>query len=240
MATLDLPETVDPDGVRQLVLSRPWFHTIDLGHGVVTPGIDASAEKLGLIGLPERLDGTSVLDVGAFDGFFAFEAERRGAARVVAADEFCWSHPESPLLDGRGFDIARWALSSSVEKVVVSVEDLTPAAVGGRFDYVLFLGVLYHAPDPMRYLRNVAEVCAGTLILETHVDAVDQDRPMMVFYPGGTLGGDPSNFWGPNPACVQAMLEEVGFTGVRIVSSVGSRVTFHARRDAPRDPFGAA
>jgi tRNA (mo5U34)-methyltransferase len=230
MDDLELPDAVAPEHLRELVASRPWFHTIDLGHGIVTPGVDASAEKLKLIGLPKNLARRSVLDVGTFDGFFAFEAERRGAARVVAADEFCWSRPESALLDGKGFDIARWALHSTVEKVYVSVEDLRPEAVGGTFDYVLFLGVLYHAQDPLRYLRNVFSVCSGTLILETHVDALDQERPTMVFYPGGALNGDPSNFWGPNPACVSAMLLEVGFRDVEIVSRAGTRVTFHAHR----------
>lgn len=230
VAELELPEPVDPAVVRELVSSRPWFHTIDLGHGIVTPGLDESAAKLALLGLPDDLTGCSVLDVGTFDGYFAFEAERRGASRVVAADDFCWSHPESPLLDGKGFDIARWALGSKVEKVRVSVEDLTPELVGGRFDYVLFLGVLYHAQDPMRYLRNVFNVCEGTCILETHVDALDQARPMMVFYPGGALNNDPSNFWGPNPECVSAMLTEVGFTEVALVAEAGSRMTFHARR----------
>jgi tRNA (mo5U34)-methyltransferase len=230
VADLELPPVVDPEHLRELVHSRPWFHTMDLGHGIVTPGVDASPEKLPLIGLPENLRGRSVLDVGTFDGFFAFEAERRGAARVVAADDFCWSRPDDALLDGKGFDIARWGLESSVEKVRVSVEDLGPELVGGRFDYVLFLGVLYHAQDPLRYLRNVFSVCGGTLIVETHVDALDQNRPMMVFYPGGALNGDPSNFWGPNLACVQAMLLEVGFSQVEMVSRVGSRATFHAHR----------
>lgn len=228
--TLALPAQRDEELLARLVAGRSWFHTIDLGGGVITPGVDDSWSKLQLIRLPESFAGKTVLDVGAFDGYFSFEAERRGAARVVAADEFCWSHPESPLLDGKGFDIARWALGSKVEKVRVSVEDLTPELVGGRFDYVLFLGVLYHAQDPMRYLRNVFNVCEGTCILETHVDALDQARPMMVFYPGGALNNDPSNFWGPNPECVSAMLTEVGFTEVALVAEAGSRMTFHARR----------
>src|SRR5262249_2616746 len=72
--------------------ARPWFHTIDLGDGVVTPGCDNSPAKVAYLGMPERLDGLSVLDIGAYDGFFSFECERRGAARVVAADHFCWTY----------------------------------------------------------------------------------------------------------------------------------------------------
>jgi tRNA (mo5U34)-methyltransferase len=230
MVNLDLSTAVDEELLRDLVLSRPWFHSIDLGHGLVTPGVDQSSEKLKLIGLPDDLSGASVLDVGSFDGFFAFEAERRGARRVVAADQFCWSRPEDPMTDGSGFDIARWALGSSVEKVVLPVEDICPETVGGTFDYVLFLGVLYHAQDPMRYLRNCFSVCKGTLIVETHIDALDQDRPAMIFYPGSTLNQQNSNYWGPNPSCVQAMLLEVGFGSVEVVSQLGTRLSVHAHR----------
>jgi tRNA (mo5U34)-methyltransferase len=112
-----------------------------------------------------------------------------------------------------GFDIAHAARRSRVESRVIAVEDLSVETVG-VFDLVLFLGVLYHSQDPLRYLRNVRSICRNQLILETHVDAQDYPRPAMVFYPGGTLNNDPSNFWGPNPAAVKAMLEEVGFARV--------------------------
>lgn len=214
--------------LRDLVNSREWFHTIDLGDGIVTPGIDPSASKLEYMGLPESFAGKTVLDVGAYDGFFSFEAEKRGAARVVAADKFCWSGPEGTMLDGQGFEIAREALSSRVERRDIPVEDLSPATVG-VFDYVLFLGVLYHAPDPLGYLARVRSVCDGMLILETLVDALDCDRPAMIFYPGATHNNDPSNNWGPNELCVTAMLEEVGFTDIKKIGLRGNRRTFHAR-----------
>jgi tRNA (mo5U34)-methyltransferase len=226
---LELPKTVDVEVLKSLVFSRPWFHTIDLGHGVITPGVDQSWAKLQLLEFPGSLAGKTVLDVGAYDGFFSFEAERRGAARVVAADEFCWSRPADPMTDGRGFDIAHWALQSKVEKRRIAVEDISPESVG-TFDYVFFLGVLYHSPDPLGYLRRVHSVCSRTLILETHVDGLDYERPTMVFYPGATLGDDPSNFWGPNPKCVIEMLREVGFGRIELVSQQGSRLAVHAHR----------
>jgi len=226
---LDLPADVDVELLKELVFSRPWFHTIDLGNGIVTPGIDQSWAKLQLLDFPESLEGKTVLDVGAYDGFFSFEAETRGATRVVAADDYCWSHPADPMTNGEGFDIARWARRSTVEKRWIPVEDIGPETVG-MFDVVLFLGVLYHSPDPLGYLRRVHSVCAGTLILETHVDGLDYDRPMMVFYPGDTLNNDASNFFGPNRLCVEAMLREVGFRDVRLVSHHGSRMAFHASR----------
>jgi tRNA (mo5U34)-methyltransferase len=220
-------EDVTPERVRELVEGREWFHTMDLGSGVFTPGVDDTNRKLGWLRLPESLVGKTVLDVGSYDGFFAFEAERRGAKRVVAADKFCWEL--SDMADGQGFEIAHWALGSDVEKRVIAVEDISPDTVG-TFDIVLFLGVLYHAPDPMRYLRNVYSVCKELLILETHTDGDDYSRPMMVFYPNKTLNGDPSNFWGPNVACVEAMLLEVGFTKVEVVCHTDSRLVVHAHR----------
>jgi tRNA (mo5U34)-methyltransferase len=143
VSDLQLPPDVDVELLKDLTYSRPWFHSIDLGHGVMTPGIDQSWAKLQLLDFPESLEGKSVLDVGAFDGFFSFESERRGAARVVASDEYCWSQPGDPMTDGRGFDIAHWALQSRVEKRWMAVEQISPETVG-TFDVVLSLGVLYH------------------------------------------------------------------------------------------------
>ena len=225
----NLPDDVDPELLRELVFARPWFHRIDLGHGIVTPGVDDTPYKLTWLDLPETFRGQSVLDVGAWDGAFSFEAERRHASRVLATDHFMWNAAFA-MGDGRGFDIARWALHSRVEKRDIEVEDISTATVG-TFDCVLFLGVLYHSQDPLRYLRNVFSVTRRMAIIETHVDGDDYARPMMVFYPGATLNGDASNFWGPNKSCVVAMLREVGFTRVEVVRELGSRLVVHAFRE---------
>jgi tRNA (mo5U34)-methyltransferase len=217
----------DPEELAKLVHSRPWFHTMDLGDGIVTPGVDNTPDRVDLMGFPDSLAGKSVLDIGSYDGYFAFEAERRGASRVLATDWQCWNL--EGMGDGVGFEIARAALHSRVEKLPIGVEDISPQTVG-VFDVVLFLGVLYHAQDPMQYLRNVFSVCQETVILETHFDGSDYDRPMMVFYPKDTLMGDPSNFWGPNPACVEHMLYEVGFRRVEFISTHLDRLVVHAHR----------
>lgn len=201
-----------------------WFHRIDLGNGLVTPGIDDSPEKLKHLHLPLNLEGASVLDIGAWDGFFSFECERRRASHVVASDWFCWNGRGK-----QGFEIARAALGSNVEDVFLKVEDITPEGLG-TFDVVLFLGVLYHAEDPMRYLRIVRSVCKGLAVVETVVDALDYPRPAMVFYPKATLNNDPTNFWGPNRMAVEAMLYEVGFRTVNCMDMYyGNRMVFHAR-----------
>jgi tRNA (mo5U34)-methyltransferase len=211
------------DSANLVLTHSGWFHRINLGNGVVTPGVDDSPEKLKHLCLPARMDGLRVLDIGAWDGFFSFECERRGAKEVVAADWYCWQGESK-----RGFEIAREALQSRVVDITLKVEELTVEALG-TFDIVLFLGVLYHAQDPMRYLRIVRSLCHGLAIVETLVDALEYPRPAMVFYPGATVNNDPSNFWGPNRLAVEAMLTEVGFTSVRMVDTFyGNRMVFHA------------
>ncbi len=179
-----------PKDLRARVFSRPWFHRIDLGNGIVTPGFDDTPRKMNAVRMPENLSGKTVIDIGAYDGFFSFEAERRGAARVLATDRFCWQG--TGMTDGEGFKIAHRALQSRVEVKRIAVEDISPATVG-LFDVVLFLGVLYHSPDPLRSLRAARSVCREMMIIETYCDALDYPRPAMVFYPGATLNNDPSN-----------------------------------------------
>lgn len=209
------------DELRAEVAKINWWHSIDLGHGIITPGRTNLPDKVDYIGLPDDLTGRSVLDVGAWDGFFSFEAERRGAQRVVAVDSFCWNGPGWGTK--AGFDLARRTLGSKVEDQELEVVDLSPDTVG-VFDVVLFLGVLYHVTDPLRALQSIFSVTGSQLILETHVDLTAWPYPAMRFYPSGQLSGDPTSFWGPNPAAVEAMLRWVGF----------SRVEQVARRKVPR------
>ncbi|MGD9730023.1 MAG: DUF1698 domain-containing protein [Nitrospiraceae bacterium] len=209
------------EALRNEVNSVNWFHRIDLGGGVVTPGPDDTPFKISKLHLPP-LAGKSVIDIGAWDGALSFECERRGAARVLATDWFCWQGGRK-----RGFDVAKRALNSRVEEQEIKVENLSRATVG-TFDVVLFLGVLYHATDPLGYLRRVRDICSGMVILETHVDALDYGRPALVFYEGNTLNNDASNFFGPNRLACEAMMREVGFRNVRAVDEYyGHRMVFH-------------
>jgi tRNA (mo5U34)-methyltransferase len=201
--------------LRDRVNGIRWYHTIDLGGGVVTKGVDDSPIRLARIDLPASLAGQTVLDVGAWDGFFSFEAERRGAARVVASDYFSWHG--SGWGSKAGFTLAREALGSRVEDVDIDVMDLSPNRVG-LFDIVLFLGVLYHLRHPLLALERVASVTRRLLILETVVDLVGIRRPAAAFYPDRELNNDPTNWWGPNVPALHAMLESVGFAQVRTVT----------------------
>ena len=200
--------------------SIPWFHSIDLGGGVVTPGRDDTAARLDILRIPEDLAGKSVLDVGAWDGFFSFEAERRGARRVLATDSFAWSGEGWSTKEG--FEYARAALGSRVEDLEIDVMELSPEAVGGTFDVVLCLGVLYHMRHPLLMVEKVASVTGELLILETHVDMTWTRRPAMAMYPSHELDLDPTNWWGPNPEAVVGMLRAAGFTDVEVVTPDGT------------------
>ena len=200
---------MDAESLRRRVDELAWHHSIDLGHGIVTPASRGMAERQRGVPFPD-VRGKAVLDVGAWDGWFAFEAERRGAARVLATDSYCWSSAGPGTR--AGFDLAREALGSAVEALEVDVMDLSPDRVG-VFDVVLCLGVLYHMRDPLGALERVASVTGDVLVLETAVDQIHQRDPVLSFYPTDELEGDAGNWFAPNPAALLAMLRTVGLTG---------------------------
>jgi tRNA (mo5U34)-methyltransferase len=174
--------------------------------------------------MPDDLAGKRVLDIGAWDGYFAFAAEKRGAAQVVAAD----------MVTAPGFRLAKRLLHSQVAAIEVDIMDLDPEKIGA-FDLVLCLGVLHHLKHPLMALERVCRVTAERLILETYVDMLDCPRPAMAFYPGAELNGDPSNWCGPNPAMVIAMLRTAGFRRAEMYANTLSgngyaenRAVFHA------------
>src|SRR5258708_27845964 len=171
------------DHLRTQIERLYWHHSIDFGDGIVTLG----AKSLGLCNgeanvIFDRVDlaGRSVLDVGAWNGFFSFEAKRRGAARVLATDSYCWAHPD---IRGREtFDLACSALGLQVDALEVDVTQLSPETVG-EFDIVLYLGVFYHRSDAIEALTRVARLAKHVLISETHRDLRQVNRPAMPFYP---------------------------------------------------------
>jgi tRNA (mo5U34)-methyltransferase len=228
-----MPTAHELDTLRREVNAIQWWHSIDLGNGIVTPGPDPTPARLREIQLPDDLGGLSVLDIGAWDGFFSFEAERRGAARVLATDSFCWG--QGGWGTKSGFELARRALRSRVEDLTIDPLDLSPERVGS-FDLVLFLGVLYHMRHPLLALERVFSVTRGQLILNTQVDLTAIERPAIAFYPDEELNHDATNWSGPNPAAVVAMLRVVGFRDVRIISRWSARETTLADMNGPPVP----
>jgi tRNA (mo5U34)-methyltransferase len=209
-----LREGIDREQFAKDVATRDWFHTFDFGGGIVASGPDPSHQKTQFLGLPDSFEGLRVLDIGAYDGHYSFEAARRGAAEVVAADHFVWTWPGNTAKDN--FEFVRDALGMNdvVKDVTVKVEDMTPEIVGSDFDVVFFYGVLYHAPDPLGYLKRVRAVTApqGQVLIETVVDLLDVPRPALAYYPGAYLNNDGSNHFGPNILAVRGLLEDAGFS----------------------------
>src|SRR5262245_461583 len=146
--------------VQRLIESVPhWYHRIPIRPGITTPGINDSAQTLELLDLPADARGLRVLDVGARDGFFSFEMERRGAD-VIAVDY-------APA-EKTGFRVAAGLLGSKVEFRNANIYALSPKEYG-TFDIVLFLGLLYHLPDPIQALQILRALCTGRMCVESHV-----------------------------------------------------------------------
>lgn len=222
--------------LRERANSIDWWHSgINLGEGVVTQGrAYPDRNLLPYLKLPDDMTGLTVLDICTWDGFMAFECEERGA-RVTAVDSFAWDKRNAELTKHRtgrdGFDLAHMARKSRVKPVYCDVLDLDVKKLG-TFDIVLFLGVLYHMRHPLLALEKVAPLVGNLLVLESHTDMTSSNVPSMRFYPGEEVNDDPTNWWGPNVACIEAMLKDVGFDNVKRLPSLTGRCVMHARKGA--------
>ncbi len=194
---------------------KDWFHQFSFSNGLRTPGRDPSLKKLYHLCLPASLQGKSIIDIGAYEGFFSFHCEARGAARVVAADRFVWDWPGSRALPN--FNAVHRALQSHVEPLCAYVEDL-PGATNEKFDITLFLGVLYHAPDMIRYLDAVSKMTSGVLVLETFTDALHEEGARIAMYHEAELNNDSTNWFAPNLQALEIMLHRVGFRHVEFMN----------------------
>jgi tRNA (mo5U34)-methyltransferase len=184
------------------------FHQIDLG-GVVTPGVKPMANAAYQASVALRdVEGKTVLDVGAWDGYFSFAAEQRGATRVLATDHFCWVGPGWGKIDG--FLVAKNILKSTVEHKVIDAIEVSRDTVG-VFDVVLFLGVLYHLKEPFTALERISSCAKERIVVETETAFDDLPFPAARFFPGGELNNDPSNWWAPNRKAIEGMLKLFGF-----------------------------
>lgn len=204
----------------------PWFHNLHLPDGTQTaPGHllgDFPAVKWRQIApyLPADLSGWRVLDVGCNAGFYSFQLASRGA-RVLAID-----------IDPHYLEQARWAarqlgLAARIELRRASVYQLLH--VREPFDLVCFLGVLYHLRHPLLALDILREVTRGPLILQTLTmpgeevcvppESIELDDRALLRQPGWpamafierSLEEDPTNWWAPSHACVEALVRSAGF-----------------------------
>jgi tRNA (mo5U34)-methyltransferase len=199
-----------------------WYHTIDLGDGLYTPGWENIREfnKTMVSFLPFSFKGLSVLDIGCYDGLFSFEAEKRGAAKVLAIDNLCGGDGVSKKQMSKyrpdGFKplmTAKKILNSKIEHKERNVYNISPTKLG-KFDCTFFFGVLYHLWHPMLALQKVFQVTNKCLFIETHVnEEIDQTKPLIQFYPRNQKY-EYTTWVGPNLLALYEMLAVVGFKKV--------------------------
>lgn len=164
-----------------------WYHTIDIAPGVTTPGWFDTRPVVDLLPWPD-VSGKRCLDIGTFDGFWAFEMERRGAAEVVAVDipdYLLWDWPPDYRAQGlptepgfgfegsprgTGFRLVKELTGSKADWRPISVYDLNPADIG-TFDVVLMGSLLLHLRDPLRALEAVRAVTDGYLMSSDQIEA---------------------------------------------------------------------
>jgi tRNA (mo5U34)-methyltransferase len=221
-----------------------WYHTIELPGGVVTNGHFDTRPTVAKVPLPADLTGMRCLDVGTWDGFWAFEMERRGAASVTAIDiedPQRWDWPPQaefgPAADLRlqylrefksgsaSFALAKQALNSKVERVDCSIYDLDPE-VHGKFDFVFLGSLLLHLRDPIRALDRVRGVCGGEAVFAESIELISSIvRPRTAT--ARLEGLDQSWWWQPNAAGFRRMVRSAGFeileqTGIYFLPIGGS------------------
>jgi tRNA (mo5U34)-methyltransferase len=216
---------VSPDEARRLVASNPvWYHTIEVAPGVVTPGWFDLRPIVDKMPWPD-VRGKRCLDVGPYDGFLSFELERRGAAEVVAADigdasEWDWplhlrrSGPAAARAQnggktGGGFEIARELLGSGVQRVELSIYDLSPDTIG-TFDVVVCGSLLLHLKNPIGALEAIRSVCDGKFLSAEQIDLpltlLNRNRAA-----ARLRGGDRCQWWIPNSHGHRVMVSAGGF-----------------------------
>ena len=224
------PHRFPPVELSKRIGKVSWYHTMELGPGIVTDGTFDLRGQVANYGLPERLDGMRVLDIGTQNGFWAFEMERRGAREVVALDldderELDWpprrrAEVEARFRDeglrlargGAGFKLAKEALSSRVERVTSSVYAATPSELG-TFDLVFCGSVLMHLRDQLLALERIEALCRGLFISAEEYDRWSRLSPFPV---SRYLADRPKAvvFWLPSANTWRRMIWSAGFDRV--------------------------
>ena len=203
-----------------------WFHTFALAPGIYTPGIARDhGYRLAVLGA-DRFAGRSVLDVGAFDGFYSFLAEARGATRVVAVDneqyvDWVRARFGVTLPGGAGFRAIAELIGSRVEYRRMDALDVHQ--LGERFDVVLCFGILHRVTDPIGLLRSLAGVLApgGEIALETHGSQLRAEAPAIeVHEPGDVYARDEFVYWGFSAEGLRRLGRIVGLHEVEVVDEL--------------------
>ena len=208
-----------------------WYHSIELPGGITTPGwAPLSAVHYRV---PLDLRGKRVLDIGTWDGYWAFEALKRGAREVVAIDDFS---DIANFMDLKKcppwftFDLCREALGyteDQCKRIEMSVYDVANGELG-RFDIVFCFGVIYHCRYPLLALDRISMVCDESLYVESATldyysayqggdvtaRTYEDNHVVMEFYPGAQYAGGATNWWVPTLKCLAQMVRSAGFENV--------------------------
>lgn len=206
-----------------------WYHKIDLPFGITTPGwapINKDAYRV-----PADLSGKRVLDIGAWDGFWSFEALKRGAREVVAIDDFSDYLGKLENKDRsawESFDLCRSALGYAPEickRQELTVYELKEEEIG-TFDMVFFFGTLYHLRYPLLALDKISAVCKGAIYVESAIlddyspyrGGLNKGYPgsqrVMEFYPDREYAQNETNWWVPTVYCLMSLLGAAGFENI--------------------------
>jgi SAM-dependent methyltransferase len=218
-----------------------WYHTIDLGGGLLTPGDYDFRHCWSSFGFPEDLTGLDVLDVGSATGFFALEFEKRGARVVsvelpsladwdiiaserprVIRDLMAFQSAQSPEaayyrhIEGP-FRFCTAKQRSRVQRCYSTIYELTPEKLGRpSFDLVFVGDLLLHLFSPLKALDVLAPLCHGTLVVTADAFPAVGEQPLMFFLGDLSRGTDNRSWWGLNEACLTGMLRRIGFRSVRV------------------------
>ncbi|OGZ79613.1 MAG: hypothetical protein A2528_03805 [Candidatus Staskawiczbacteria bacterium RIFOXYD2_FULL_37_9] len=199
-----------------------WGHSIPLGNDIVTPGkVMDNLLTLERLQLPMTLKGKRILDIGAWDGYYSFECEKRGADDVVAIDNlYRMQRPDETQyanLGSKGFQVAKEILNSKVKYYDMDVYDISEKNLNGKFDIVLFLGLLYHLKYPVLSFEKISNICKDVLIIESAYVKTFTSRPILEYAQGNTFNQDPTNWHIPNIPAIEGMARDAGFKKIEVL-----------------------
>lgn len=209
------------------IRANKWHHNFEILPGIWTNGAYSPQDLFDMLELPVDMKGLRVADVGASNGFYSFMMHERGA-EVTAFD---LRHERVS-----GFALAKKAKGYEIPHHQINLLEMNPEEFG-KFDIVLFLGVIYHLPDPLKGLRNVIALSKNRLLIESNCNdeqlGIQADLPIVTYMPDPRRRpdlnkiNDPSNFWYFSSTALRLIVEDYGCVVRRVIRN-GGRVLLDA------------